>query len=257
MSRSRSVMTLALACLWGVCDSQAEEPAQQPVLVHMQAALDIDVEGRVSNVEFIDDRKLPDALRRDAAQLARSWRFMPPTRNGKPVSGRTYAGVQACLVPSPRGIDYTFAFTDNGPARLYRPPRRSGQVALPIRTLISEGVNQVTGRVLYVVSPEGAVTVESAVLDDPKLQARFGALWFRDQRQTFKSFRYRPELIDGVPTATRIETRWEQRWAKVSGVEEMEARIRAESAESDACRKLRGEEDRQVASDSVFVRIGT
>ena len=70
MSRSRSVMTLALVCLWGVCDSQAEEPAQQPVLVHMQYALDIDVEGRVTNVEFIDDRKLPDALRRDAADLA-------------------------------------------------------------------------------------------------------------------------------------------------------------------------------------------
>lgn len=256
MSRSRSVMTLALVCLWWVAPaSQAQEQDQQPVLVRMQAALDIDVEGRVSNVEFIDDRKLPDMLRRDAAQVARSWRFMPPTRNGKAVSGRTYASFQACLVPSPRGIDYTFAFAGNGPASTFLPSRKPRSIGLPIATLMGEGVNQVSGRNVYVVSPEGKVTLESAVLDDPKLQARFGPVWFRDQRELFKQFRYQPELIDGVPTTTRLETQTAYMWSRDLTRADIEAQRREEDGQSDACRKLRGEQDRQIASDSVFKRI--
>lgn len=256
MSRSRSVLVAALACLpWGAPVSQAEEPGQQPMLVHMQAALDIDVEGRVSNVEFVDERKLPEALRRDAAQVARSWRFMPPTRNGKPVSGRTFAGMHACLVPSPRGIDYTFAFTGNGPAGTYLPPRKPRALALPVAKLLGEGVDQVTGRAVYVVSPEGTVTLESAVLDDPKLQARFGPQWFRDQRELFKAHRYRPELIDGVPTATRLETQTAFRWFGDANRADIDAKLRENDEHSDACRKLRGEQDQQIASDSVFRRI--
>lgn len=257
MSRSRSVLAVPLACLFWVAPAlQAEDAGQGPVLVHMQAALDIDVEGRVSAVTFVDERKVPEVVRRDAEQVARSWRFMPPTRNGKAVSGRTYAGVQACLAPTPHGIDYTFAFTGNGPASTFRPPRKPPRApALPIATLMGQGVDHLTGRTVYVVSPEGTATLESAVLDDPELQARYGHLWLRDQREFFKNFRYQPELIDGVPTATRLETATSQRWLKDASRSDIDARVRERDENSDACRKLRGEQDRQIASDSVFKRI--
>lgn len=91
MNRSRAVLAIPLACLWlFTTPLKAAEVEQQPVLVHLQAGLDVDREGHVSGVTFVDDKKVPDIVRRDAERIARTWRFQPPSSAGKPVSGRTY-----------------------------------------------------------------------------------------------------------------------------------------------------------------------
>ena len=257
MDRSRTVPAVPLACLLLFMPAlKAGEVEKRPILVHLKAGLDVDIEGRVSGVTFVDDERVPDAVRRDAERIARTWRFQPPSKAGKPVSGRTYAGIQTCMVPSQSGINYTFAFVGNGPAGTYRPPRKWHAPAMPIATLIGEGVDRLSGKVAYVVAPDGTATMEEAVLDDPKLQARYGHLWLRDQRDFFKSFRYQPELIDGVATSTRIETVSQQIWFKDVRRRDIDAHFQAEDERSDACRNLRGEENRQIASDSVFKRLG-
>lgn len=256
MDRSRAVLAVLLACLLlSVQTLNAADVEQGPILVHLKAGLDVDNEGRVSNVTFVDDERVPDAVRRDAERIARAWRFQPPSKAGKPVGGRTYAGIQACMVSSRDGIDYTFAFVGNGPAGTYRPPRKGHSPVMPIAKLMGEGVDRLGGKVVYVVAPDGTATVEEAVLDDPKLQAHYGHLWLRDQRDYFKGFRYRPELIDGVATSTRIETVSEQVWFKEARRHDLDVHVRAENERSDACRKLRGAENRQIASDSVFKRL--
>ncbi|MBU8976466.1 energy transducer TonB [Lysobacter sp. MMG2] len=256
MKRSLAVRAVSLACVLLATSVHAkEETGYQPILVQLKAALDIDVQGNVSAVSFIDEAKVPDALRREAERLAQSWRFQPPRKDGKAVSGRTYATLQTCLVPSAAGIDYTFSYAGNGPSGTYRPPRKMHMPAMPIDTLMSEGVSRYGGKITYLVKPDGSVTLEKAVLDDPALQARYGQLWSRDQREYMKGFHYRPELIDGVATATRVEATVEQRWAEEGELDKLDAEMRADDARTDACRKLRGAQDHQIASDSVFKRI--
>ncbi len=256
MNRSRAVLAIPLACLWlFTTPLKAGEVEQQPVLVHLQAGLDVDREGHVSGVTFVDDEKVPDSVRRDAERIARTWRFQPPSSAGKPVSGRTYAGIQACLVPTQVGIAYSFAFAGNGPASTYQQARKPHGVAMPVAKLLREGVSRLRGKVVYVVAPDGTATVEKAVLDDPKLQARYGDLWLRDQRAFFKNYRYRPELVDGVAMSTRLETVWEQVWFEQGKSRDVDARLQAEAERSDACRNLRGDQNRQIASDSVFKRV--
>jgi hypothetical protein len=100
----------------------------------------------------------------------------------------------------------------------------------------------------------GAAELESATLDDPKLQAQYGEMWKEEQRQLFKRYRHLPELIDGVPTSTRVETVAEQFWF-ASGTGDAEAEFQKRDEQSDACKALRGDDGRQIASDSPFKRI--
>jgi hypothetical protein len=244
-----------LGLLFAPLRSHAADDLDKPVLVHLQAALEIDRNGQVVAVEFLDDKKVPAAILQQAQKTALAWKFQPPTKAGLPVSGRTYAGIQACLVPSGDGIDFSLAYSGNGPASTFHRPRKPGSSSVPVAKLMGQGTTQLKGKVVYVVSPEGEAKVESATLDDPKLQAQYGHLWLKDQRQLFKYFRYRPELIDGVPTATRLETVVENRWFDPAELKAVHAEEQARDERSDACRALRNENGRQIASDSPFKRI--
>ncbi len=251
-----AALPLLAAVLAAPCISNAADAPDKPVLVHMQAALDIDRNGRVAAVEFIDDKKLPDAIRQQAQQNALSWKFQPPMKAGQPVSGRTYARMQACLVPSGDGIDVSFAYTSNGPGSIHVPRKIGKSVAMPIPKLVAEGVNHIKGKMIYVVSTDGTATLESATLDDPDLQRKYGHLWQIDQRELLRQFRYRPELIDGVATATRVETVAENAWFRHADRKAVLAEMDAQDIEeSDACRALRSDDGRQLASDSPFKRI--
>ncbi|MBF6023529.1 energy transducer TonB [Lysobacter niastensis] len=254
-----AALPLLAAVLAAPCISNAADAPDKPVLVHMQAALDIDRDGRVAAVELIDGEKLPDVIRQQAQQRALALKFQPPVKAGQPVGGRTYAHVQACIAPKADGLDVSFAFTGNGPASTYHPPRKPQSPALPIAKLMGQGIDGMKGKVVYVVSVDGKATLERATLDDPELQAQYGELWLKDQRAFFKRFRYRPELIDGVPTPTRVEDEIENRWVRYHTSKEAEANRQAErqarAESSDACRALRSDDGRQLASDSPFKRI--
>lgn len=226
----------------------------RPVLVSMQAALDVDRDGRVTAVTFVDDAKLPDAIRERGEEVAKSWTFVPPIKAGEAVSGRTFAAMTACVVPSDDGLEFTVAYAGNGPGTSYLPPRRRKAV-MPVGKLVSQGVNGLRGTIVYVVSADGKAQLESATLDEPELQRRYGDLWKRDQREVQKNTRYLPELIDGVPIATRVETASVQEWVRTGDGEGL-ARIQARVESSDACKALRGDNGRQIASDSPFKLIG-
>lgn len=264
MNRVTVALAFALAGIFAPFQSSASgKPVLidiKPVLIHMQAALDIDRDGRVAAVTYVDDKQVPDAIRQHGEQVAKGWTFVPPVKGGKAVAGRTYAGMQVCLAPRDDSIDISIAYSGNGPAIFSHAPgkqlrTRGGQAGvLPIGRLLRQGIDRLRGKIIFVVSADGKAHLESATLDDPELQEQYGDLWLKDQRETLKNFfRHRPELIDGVPTATRVESIAEQRWSQDPKAFDADDQQRQE--QSDACRALKNDNGRQIASDSAFQRI--
>ncbi len=49
-------------------------------------------------------------------------------------------------------------------------------------------------------------------------------------------FRHRPELIDGAPTATRVESVVEERWSRTEDTKAFAAEDQKRQEQSDACR---------------------
>lgn len=261
MNRVSMALVLALAGIFVPFESRA---AGKPVLIHMQAALDIDRDGRVAAVTYVDDEQVPDAIRQHGEQVAKGWTFVPPVKAGKSVAGRTYARMQVCLAPRDDSIDISIAYSGNGPATFFhaRAPRnrlrtRGGmEPALPVRKLLAQGISSLQGKIIYVVSAEGKASLESATLDDPELQEQYGVHWLKEQRDSLKNFfRHRPELIDGVPTATRVESVVALEWSPGEDTNDLDARHQERDEQSDACKALRNDNGRQIASDSAFQRI--
>ncbi len=249
----RASLTLALSLALVPLAVSAGEPAPQgPVLLRMQAALDVDREGRVTQVEFVDKLAVPDVIRQRARKVASGWRFQPPMKDGKAVSGRTYAGVQACVVPVAEDLDVSIAFGGNGPASFHVTPNKPRSMALPIDVLQERGITRLQGKITYVVGVGGRATLESATLDEPALQAQFGEMWKRDQREIIRYSRYLPEMVDGVAIPTRLEFTSILQWTQ--DMDSVRDDARRADEQSDACRTLRGEDGERIASDSPFKR---
>ncbi len=254
MSGLHVALALAIVGIFVPCQSSA---AGKPLLVYMQAALDIDRDGRVAAVTYVDDHKVPDVIRQRGEQVAKAWVFLPPEKDGQSLTGRTFVGMHVCLSPRDDGVDFAITSSDNGPATILsarsKPLRTRGgsSAALPLGKLLDQDVSRWRGKVIYTVSAEGKAKLESATLDDPQLQERYGHLWLNAQRETFKNFRYRPELVDGVATSTRMESTVEV-WADRT---DLAARTQERDEQSDACQALKSDNGRQIASDSPFKRI--
>lgn len=86
----------------------------QPIYFRTSVKLTVDASGKVQAAEAPAD--MPKALRDVIEGRARDWRFTPPTAQGAPVGGVTYALVGACAVPTQDG-DYRIAvdYKINGP----------------------------------------------------------------------------------------------------------------------------------------------
>lgn len=74
-----ALLVAGLSCL--PLHSRPMIDPDRPVLVSMQAALDVDRDGRVTAVTFVDDAKLPDAIRERGEEVAKSWTFVPPHKS--------------------------------------------------------------------------------------------------------------------------------------------------------------------------------
>jgi hypothetical protein len=256
VTSAKTALAFALAGIFVMpFQSSAADSTGKPLLLHMQAALDIDRTGHVTAITYVDDGKIPDAIRQRGEQVARGWKFLPPVKEGQAVSGRTYVGMQACIVPRADSIDFSIVYARNGPASFYRAPKKPRPSALPIARLVDQGVNSLRGKIVYVVSVDGKAQLESATLDDPKLQEQYGRPWRVEQRELLKSFRFRAELIDGTPTATRVETIAELEWFRAEDRKAAAAEMQARHEQSDACKALRNDNGRQIASNSPFKRI--
>lgn len=247
-------VALAFVLAGVVLPVQASE-AGKPLVVHLQAALDVDREGRVAAVTYVDERDVPDAIRQHGEQIAMGWKFVPPMKDGKAVSGRTYAEMQVCLAPRGDSMDVSILYAGNGPASFYEVPRKPVSLAFPIGRLVARGINELRGKIVFVVSVDGKAQLESATLEDAELQKRYGHLWSKDQRAFLKRHRYLPELIDGVPTATRMESTIENTWRRAEDRKAVAAEMRDKQAQSDACKALTIDPGRQIAIDSAFQRV--
>lgn len=258
MNRVNVALALALACIFVPFQENA---AGKPVPIHMQAALDIDRDGRVAAFAYVDDEKVPDAIRQRAEQVAKGWTFVPPVKKGNAVAGRTYAGKQVCLAPRDDCIDIFIAYSSNGPATFYHASRNQlrtrgrREPALPIGRSITQGISHLRGKTIHVVSAERKANLESARLDDPELQEQYGDLWDKGQRENFRNFRHRSEMIGGAPTTTRVETIAERKWSRVADLNAFDAAVQERQEQSDACKALRNDNGRQIASNIPFQRI--
>lgn len=233
----------------------AGEMAAEPVLIPMRAALDIDREGQVAGIEFVDAERVPVILAQSAEAEIRRWVFAPPMRDGRAVSGRTYALVRMCLIPSGEQYEYTVSYAGNGPLSRFHPPKSwSPDVPTP------PGIKRLTGTITYLVSPEGKATLESAVLDDEALREKYGRQWFLFQADWLKQQRFVPEQIDGVPVATRVNyATWISFGPKpVGNSRRARGSFDAEFRRA-SCQELveASESQRQIASDSAFQRSGS
>lgn len=233
----------------------AGEVVAEPVLIPMRAALDIDREGHVAGVEFVDAEGVPVILTQSAETEIRRWAFAPPTRGGQAVSGRTYALVRMCLIPKGEQYEYTVSYAGNGPLSRFHPSKSwSPDVPRP------PDIKRLTGTITYLVSPEGKATLESAVLDDEALREDYGRKWFLFQADWLKQQRFVPEQIDGVPVATRVNyATWISFGPKrVDGSRRARGSFDAEFRR-ESCQDLveASESQRQIASDSAFQRSGS
>ena len=255
MMKSRSINAVfagavSISCLVGMGMVKAANN-DQPVLVLTEAAIDVDAAGHVSSVE-IGDSKLPASLRERAAQVARQWRFQPVLRDGRAVGGRTYARMHVCLVPDGEDLRVAVDYLGNGPG--ITRPRSPAPPLLPMSELIGRGIGGLEGKRRYRIGADGHATVESATLDDPQLQKRYGDVWLRQQRKWVGETRYKPELVDGVAVSTVLEEDFDITWQpRVRNYTDAMAQL---AKQSRACKQAAGfEASPPVAVDSPFKRM--
>lgn len=221
------------------------------MLFSSNVKLEVDAAGQVSAAGA--DPTLPDAVRSAIETGAKRWRFAPPIRDGHPVSGVTYARLDACAAPVDGQYRFAIKFRGNGPAH-----DGNRFPLFPAQAMIRGDSARV--KVEYRVMTDG-----TALIDDIQFETG-AAAYHRQYRQSIetwlKSGSYRPEQLDGQPVVTRISVPVEfisDGKSKVSSKSEAIAQA-AQSRKDQAARNesceiamgLRDKADRQVAIDSPF-----
>ena len=249
----RAVGVLSLTMAATVVAAGDGQESQGAALTYATARLEVDATGKVAVAELIGKKPHPILAER-AEAVARAWRFQPVLRDGKPVGGTTYANMHICVVPDGEGMRVAIDFAGNGPDSEWG--RRKGSSELPIGSMVGAGIFGLSGKVQYRVGADGRAKLESATLSDPKLQSRYGVSWWRELNNLVKESRFKPEMVDGVPVATRVETVYELRWLKSDDKKAAQAMNSEVIAESNACRSLRENGVKaEVALDSPFKRL--
>lgn len=247
--RSTSILALSLLASSAFAAGQSEAP--QLMLFSSNVKLEVDNTGQV--IAAGADATLPDAVRSAIEASARRWRFSPPTREGRPVAGVTYARLDACAAPVDGQYRFAIKYRGNGPAH-------DGQKfpLFPAQAMMRGDSARV--KVDFRVMTDGTVTIDD-------MQFETGAkAYHRQYRQSIetwlKSGTYRPEELDGQPVVTRISLPVEfvggqsfkvNSKSEAIAMGERDRKHRAASNEScEIAMGLRDKADRQVALDSPF-----
>lgn len=256
-SRHRFVANTTLAALLAsgaALANAADKP--EIIMFSSQVRLDVDSGGQVVKVGA--DPALPVVVRDAIETNARRWRFSPPSLEGRPVAGVTYARIDACAAPVDGQYRLAVKYRGNGPAH------DGQQFPLFPQTPMMRGDSALV-KVEFRVMPDG-----TAVIEDMQFE-RGGKSYQREYRKSIEAWltsgSYRPEQLDGQPVVTRISLPVEF----VSG-EKFMVRSKAESialakdqqrqtaARNESCEiamGLREKADRQVALDSPFKPVFT
>lgn len=159
-----------------------------------EVRIEVGPDGRVTDV--VPDRALSPVLEKAVRSHVSAWRFEAPTREGRQVSGTTYAYLTGCAVPSPEGLSLSFARATNGPG--HGTEGIVGTHVMPMRPI--EGRFEVN--VDYRVEPDGSVVVD-AVHSEGRKSAAMRA-FEKDIRKWLSTRRFLPEKVDGEPVVTRM-----------------------------------------------------
>ncbi len=208
-----------------------------------EVRIDVGDDGRVVDVGF--DRPLTPVLESAVRSHVAAWRFAAPMRDGRAVSGTTYAYLTGCAVASPQGLALSFAPASNGPG--HGAQGIVGTHLLPIREMEP---GKFTVNVEYRVQPDGSVLVDEVRSDGRRSRAMRN---FEKSIETWLAGRrFLPEKVGGEAVATRMvlpityEISRVERGAPLPRSEVVEATCRtaAEGAGSKS--------ERPVAVDSPF-----
>lgn len=256
ISPLKSATTLMLSLLAMSALAAGKGDAPKLMLFSSNVKLDVDNTGQV--IAAGADAALPDAVRSAIEAGAKRWRFSPPTRDGRPVAGVTYARLDACAAPVDGQYRFAINYRGNGPA--HDGPRFP---LFPAQPMIRGDSARV--KVEYRVMTDG-----TALVDDIQFQTGAKA-YHRQYRQSIetwlKSGSYRPEQLDGQPVVTRISTPVEfvggQQFkvnSKSDAIALSEESRKERATRNEACETamgLRDKADRQVAIDSPFKPVFT
>lgn len=256
--RACLIGALITGCVLCADWAQAETAAPTPVVFEMQAAVEIDATGAVTNVGV--DPAVPQSLRDHAAQIVRTWRFEPVVHEGKAVGGHTYTQLRACAVPVGESYNVAIEFMGNGPGRIKS--RRSTPIPLPPAGMMHGSRMELESKLRYRVRDDGRAELLAIDIADPDQASRYGRSWRRAVETWLGREKFLPEMLDGKPVATVVELPMklvgETRPASSAASLEREIeRNRDEVArKASVCQRAADDGDnRAVAVDSPFRRI--
>ena len=188
-------MSGVLAVPFAMKAAEGEDASAQ--VFQAEAAVEIDATGRIAKAA--PDPRLHPALVDSMLAAVNRLEFTPLTIDGRPVTGSTHIRLRGCAVPAEGGIRVAYDVIGAGPGLGRSIPRYSREAAQA----------SASGRytVRYRVEPDGRGVVETITPEDGS----------RAMLPIFKPIlldwieegRYAPEMIDGVPVATRMERRVE------------------------------------------------
>lgn len=193
---------LALALTISPLLLSAAQPSSDVVAFNAGVRVDVDATGKPVKVEAPQD--LPLAVRTYIEKRVASWQYEPARQAGVAVPATTYVKVGACAIPLAAGSGYRLGmdYKGNGPrvanAHGMMPPphypadalRRgiSGDFKVVVR-INADGTAEATDINAITTSGKGRgylATFEPAL------------------RQWVKGLQYEPEIVAGIPVATRV-----------------------------------------------------
>lgn len=247
IQRRAAVLAIAVLAMSNASQAARNDSPRMAVL-SAEIRLDIDEQGRVTAIE--PTSPMPGAVEQAIRRHARAWRFEVPTRDGRPVGGTTYARMGICAMAGDNGdLMVSIGNPVNGPGS---GPRTKRSVFLPPASGELLQLGRLEMVAVYDVGADGRAKLVSIASTPRKargvsgVEMAFGR-WLASQR-------FRPELLDGQPVATRMRMPVTFTWAPASRDEGL-AIMREAVATSPSCRVLLDDgkaDDRPVAVDSRF-----
>lgn len=248
-TRCRALVLLIGATL--AAPALAGNAAKPPQLTTFstQARVEIDANGKVLSVA--PDPKLPplvaDAVRSTVGALA----FVPARRDGHPVGGVTHVHLGACAAPVDDGFRLAIEYRNHGPGRVGEP---SPQYPL---ALLRPGTSTRL-QLDYRVEPDGTAVVEN--LDVSRGTARDRSAARAMMQQWLSANRFEPELVGGVPVATRVSMPMEviamkKTLTRSGPAREAQALMQAKALQNTTCQAALAEsakKDPTLVRDSPF-----
>ena len=195
MHKPLTVLAFALATLAPVVAAAPDAP--KLVLIHTESRIDIDADGNVTAIRTTPE--LPPEVQAVVEGNLRKLRYAAPVKDGRAVSGVTYALQDACAVPVDGSFRFAVKYRGNGPSMA----RREHPPIYPLGPM-RQGIGA-KWSVEYIVGADGKGSVASLKLLDGG-GGRSDGEFRKTLHDWISAMPFQPEQVDGQPVATRMRT---------------------------------------------------